>query len=223
MHEERPTTELPGGPMRLFTAAPDAWPPGPAVIVIQEWWGLNSQIEGVARRLAVEGFAALAPDLYRGGQVHEPGDARKLAMQLDRPAAVRDIRALVGWALEGGATRVGAMGFCMGGGIAWDLALSEARLAAVVPFYGGAELQDDPTVLVPFQAHYGSHDQFPPEMYEAIRKHLRDAPPSEFHWYEGAGHAFMNEERESFDAEAAPLAWERLNAFLTARLRSASA
>jgi carboxymethylenebutenolidase len=203
MHEERPTTELLGGAMRLFVAAPDAWPPGPTVIVIQEWWGLNAQIEGVARRLAEEGFAAIAPDLYRGGQVQEPGDARKLAMQLDRPAAVRDMRALVGWALGQGATRVGAMGFCMGGGIAWELALSEAQLGAVVPF----------------QAHYGSHDHFPPEMYEAIRRHLADAPPSEFHWYEGAGHAFMNEERESFDADAAAIAWERLIAFLNDRLR----
>ncbi len=218
VHEERPIAELPGGAMGLFVASPDGWPPGPAVLVIQEWWGLNAQIEGVARRLAAEGFAALAPDLYRGQQVEEPGDERKLAMALDRPAAVRDLRELVAWALERGATTVGAMGFCMGGGITWDLALSEDRLGAVVPFYGGAELEADPTVLVPFQAHYGSQDHFPVEMYDAIRRHVNDAPPSELHLYEGAGHAFMNEQRDAYRPDAAELAWGRAIAFLRERL-----
>lgn len=218
VREERPTVELPGGPMQAFVSATDAWPAGPAVIVIQEWWGLNAQIEGVARRLADDGFTGIAPDLYRGKQVEEPGDERKLAMALDRPAAAADLRELVGWTLERGATRVGAMGFCMGGGIAWDLALSEDRLGAVVPFCGGAELEADPTVLVPFQAHYGSEDHFPTEMYDAIRRHVGDAPPSEFHWYEGTGHAFMNEQRDTYRPDAAELAWSRAMEFLRARL-----
>ncbi len=76
MAEENVRLEAPGGAMDAFLATPSGWPPGPAVVVIQEWWGLNEQIRGIARRFAADGFAALAPDLYRGKQSDEPDEAR---------------------------------------------------------------------------------------------------------------------------------------------------
>jgi carboxymethylenebutenolidase len=215
---ERVELDLTTGSMPCFLASPDGWPPGPAVVVIQEYWGLNAQIEGVARRFAGEAFAAIAPDLYRGQQPTEPDDARKLAMELDRGRAADDVREVVGWLLARGATKVGVTGFCMGGGICWTLAQTEPRLSAAVPFYGGVEFGGGERAVVPFQAHYGTHDRFPEEMLEAIREHTPDAPGSELHLYEGAGHAFMNEERESYRPDAAELAWSRTIEFLREHL-----
>jgi carboxymethylenebutenolidase len=215
---ERLELDLGTGPMPCFLASPEGWPPGPAIVVIQEWWGLNTQIEGVAGRFAQAGFAATAPDLYRGEQPTEPDDARKLAMELDRDRAADDLREVVGWLLGRGATKVAVTGFCMGGGICWTLAQTEPRLSAAVPFYGGVDFRDGERALVPFQAHYGTRDHFPEEMLEAIREHTADVPGSELHRYEGAGHAFMNEERESYRPGAAELAWSRTLEFLREHL-----
>jgi carboxymethylenebutenolidase len=211
---DRVELELDTGPMPCFLASPEGWPPGPAVVVIQEWWGLNSQIESVAKRFAEEGFAAVAPDLYRGEQPTEPDETRKLAIALDRGRAAEDIREQIGWLLDRGATKVGVTGFCMGGGICWTLAQTEPRLSAAVAFYGGVDFEGGERAVVRFQAHYGTHDRFPEEMLEAIREHTSDVPGSELHIYEGAGHAFMNEERESFRPNDAELAWSRTIAFL---------
>jgi carboxymethylenebutenolidase len=218
VHADRVELDLPTGPMTCFLASPEDWPPGPAVVVIQEWWGLNVQIEGVARRFAGEGFAAVAPDLYRGAQPTEPDDARKLAMELDRGRAADDVREVIGWLLERGATKVGVTGFCMGGGICWTLAQTEPGLSAAVPFYGGVDFGGGERAVVPFQAHYGTRDHFPEEMLDAIRDHTADLAGSELHLYEGAGHAFMNEERESYRVDAARLAWSRTIAFLREHL-----
>src|SRR5919206_4876102 len=103
MPAKRIMIEAAGGPMEGYLAAPDGWPPGPAVVVVQEWWGVDEHIEDVARRLAAEGFAGLAPDLYRGRQPTEPDEARKLAMAFDRTQALEDLRASTTWLLERGA------------------------------------------------------------------------------------------------------------------------
>jgi carboxymethylenebutenolidase len=218
VHADRVELDLSTGPMACFMVSPDGWPPGPAVVVIQEWWGLNAQIEGIARRFADEGFTGFAPDLYRGGQPTEPDDARKLSMELDRGRAAEDVRQVIGWLLERGATKVGVTGFCMGGGICWTLAQTEPRLSAAVPFYGGVDFRGGERAVVPFQAHYGTRDRFPGEMLDAIRDHTVDVAGSELHLYDGAGHAFMNEERESYRPDAARLAWSRTIAFLRANL-----
>src|ERR671929_1807960 len=102
MPAKRIMIEAAGGPMEGYLAAPDGWPPGPAVVVVQEWWGVDEHIEDVARRLAAEGFAGLAPDLYRGRQPTEPDEARKLAMELDHEATLGDLRAAVSWSFERG-------------------------------------------------------------------------------------------------------------------------
>jgi carboxymethylenebutenolidase len=102
-------------PMEAFMAQPTGWQDGAAVVVIQEWWGLTDDITSIATRLASDaGVLALAPDLYHGRQATEPDDAQKLAMALDRPTALADLRAAVSWLGAHGATAVGVIGFCMG-------------------------------------------------------------------------------------------------------------
>jgi carboxymethylenebutenolidase len=201
-------------PMPALLAAPDGWPPGPAVVVAQEFWGLDDHIEDVARRLSGEGFAALAPDLYRGRQPTEPNEARKLSMQLERKRALADLRSAVSWLFDRGATSVGAIGFCMGGGLTWSLALEDERVGAAVPFYGAVELEGR-ELRVPVMAHYADHDRFSDEMLEQVRARIGD---ERFFRYPGTNHAFFNDTRERHDREASALAWERTIAFLREHL-----
>lgn len=214
--DERIEIQTRATPMPGFLAKPDGWPPGPGVVVVQEWWGLDGHIEDVARRLAAEGFAALAPDLYRGRQPTEPDEARKVRMAVDEEQMLSDLEAAVTWLLDHGATKVGAIGFCMGGGLTWSLALADERLGAAVPFYGHVEL-DGRELHAPVLAHYAEHDRYPDEMYEQVRARIGE---ERFHRYLGTRHAFFNDTRDSYAPQAATLAWERTIAFLREQLSS---
>jgi carboxymethylenebutenolidase len=216
---ERTTIETAGNPLPAYLATADPGLVGrPATIVVQEYWGLVPHIEEVCRRLAVEGFTAVAPDLYRGRLAEEPDEARKLSMELDRDRAVEDLRAVVGWLLDRGASSVGAVGFCLGGGLVWTLAHTEDRLGAAVAFYGLSEVRGLRR-RAPLLAHYGTEDRFPPEQIEELRTKLAsDGLPGEVVTYDGAPHAFFNDERDSYRPEAARTAWERTLAFLREHL-----
>ncbi len=206
-------------PLPGYLAAPDAWPPGPAIVVVQEWWGVDDHIRDVVRRVAAEGYAALAPDLYRGRQTAEPDEARKLAMELDADTAEADLKAAVTWLLENGATRVGAIGFCLGGAMVWRLAFHDDRLAAAAPFYGTAKSPG--TLRCPVLGHFGGADRsISAEEIDALERHLEGQPlDHEIFVYDGAGHAFMNDTRHSFHPEAARLAWRRTFDFFDRHLR----
>jgi carboxymethylenebutenolidase len=211
MRIERPSIATPGGPVTSFLAAPDDWSHGPAVVVIQEWWGFNEHIASVARRFADHGFAAVAPDLYPGRRTSEPDEAEKLMMAMDKAEAMAGLRSTIGWTVDQlGARRVGVVGFCMGGSLAWDVAMSDARIAAAVAFYGGADLGGVRVPVVPVQAHYAELDDFPQAMLDEARALLG----ADFHWYEGVDHGFMNDTRDAHAPEAAALAWERATTFL---------
>ena len=111
---------------------------GPGVIVIQEWWGLVPHIEDVADRFAAEGYLALAPDLYHGQSTTEPDEAQKYMMELRMDEAVQDMTGAVGYLRNHEAvepSKIGCVGFCMGGGLTLYLA-STGQIAAAVPFYG---------------------------------------------------------------------------------------
>jgi carboxymethylenebutenolidase len=120
-----------------YLVRPDGGGQGaPGVVVIQEWWGLVDHIKDVADRFAAEGFVALAPDLYHGQQTDEPDDARKLAMEMDRAAALADLEASTRYLRSLGCPRVGAVGFCMGGGLVLELATRPNAIDAAAPYYG---------------------------------------------------------------------------------------
>ncbi len=199
----------------------------PAVVVLQEWWGLNDHIKAVADRFAAAGFVALAPDLYGGRATTEPDEARKLAMALDMQRAVKDMVGAVNY-LCGMAhtTRIGVVGFCMGGSLALMLAAHTPRIAATVSFYGGRPIDeaDMRQIDSPVLAFYGGRDQgIPPERIEHNRElWTRHGIAHEIVVYPEAEHAFFNDTRPGiYDPRAAADAWQRTLTFFRTHLQAA--
>jgi carboxymethylenebutenolidase len=204
-------------------------PGAPGVVVIQEWWGLNGQIKGAADRLAHAGFAALVPDLYRGKSTVEKEEAHHLMDALDfGDAATQDVRGAARY-LKARASRVGCVGFCMGGALTLLAACNVPELEAAVTWYGYPPLQyiDAAKIRIPLQGHWATQDQsFPADQVDALEAKLKEAQVDfEFHRYL-AHHAFGNEqavgegriETTQFDPVWAARAWDRTFAFLGRRL-----
>ena len=195
----------------------------PGVVVIQEWWGLNEQICGIADRFAHAGFNALAPDLFQGRVTQKPDEASHLMNGLDFPGAThQDIRGAVEHLRGMGSGKIAAMGFCMGGALSIAAAVHVPKLAAAVCFYGipPQEFADPAAIRIPFQGHFASKDDWcTPAAVEALEAAMRakGATP-EIHRYD-ADHAFFNERRpEVHDATCARQAWDRTLAFLAKNL-----
>jgi carboxymethylenebutenolidase len=194
----------------------------PGVVVIQEWWGLNYQICGVADRFARAGFNALAPDLFQGRVTQKPDEASHLMNGLDFPGAThQDIRGAVDHLrmLNG---KVGAMGFCMGGALTIAAAVHVPNLAAAVCFYGipPKEFADPANIRIPFQGHFASRDDWcTPAAVDALEAAMRAAGNSPELYRYDADHAFANERRaDAYDAVCANQAWDRTLAFLATHL-----
>ena len=207
-----------------YLAQPEGEGPAPAVIVLQEWWGLDDHIKDVTDRFAAEGFVALAPDLYHGVSTTEPDEARKLVMALDMDEAVREIQQAVDYLLAQdfvAGDSVGLVGFCMGGRLVLATSLVEDNLGATVAFYGSPlSPEQAPEVKAPLLGLYGSADQgIPVDSVQAMGDALQAAGVEhEIHVYEGAQHAFFNDTRASYDAEAAADAWTRTLEWFRSRL-----
>jgi len=193
-----------GDTARGYLALPAAGS-GPGVIVVQEWWGLNPQIKGVADQLAADGFVALAPDLYRGelAQHDEMDRAGHLMSSMPMDRAARDMSGAVDFLAAHSAVTgdgIGAIGFCMGGGLVLVLGtLRPDKIEAVVPFYGVVGFDDDghpdwSRLAAPVQGHYGTEDGFfPADKAKALEEGLRGlGKDATVHLYD-AGHAFCNE------------------------------
>ncbi len=187
--------------------------PGPAVIVIQEWWGLNEHIKDITRRYAEEGYVALAPDLYHGQVTTEPDEARKLAMELGMGDAVGEIQAAMAYlrAQDYTSDQIGLTGFCMGGGLVLQTAVADSSVGAAVPFYGSpvspAEAEN---ITAPLLSFLGTRDGISAPAYESMHEAVEaNGIPNHFQLYEGAQHAFFNDTRASYDPEAAADAWMR--------------
>ena len=203
-----------------FVAWPSEHNPSAGVVVAFEWWGLNGEIRGLARRLSREGYVAIVPDLYHGKVPSDPEQAHELSRALEDEGALVDLQSAVTWLRQQPSMakrRVGVIGFCMGGGLSQRLALHSPQISAAVMFYGVPET--DPQALRalagPLQAHFGATDQgIPPSRAEDLKKALKAAGKvGEVYVYPGAGHAFMNETRPSYAPDAARQAWARTLAF----------
>ena len=199
-----------------YLAQPDDVGTYPGLVVIQEWWGLVPHIKEVTERFAREGFIALAPDLYYGATADEPDEARKLAMRLDRNRAVREIVAAARYLKEMSNVapkKVGAIGWCMGGGLALSTAVHDGDIGAVVAFYGRPlDPADTAEIHAPVLGLYGAEDPgIPVETVRAFERELEaHGIPKEIHIYPGAGHAFFNNTRpQAYHPQAAQDAWER--------------
>jgi carboxymethylenebutenolidase len=220
-----------GKPVQGWLAEPAraAGGPAPGVVVIQEWWGLNDQIRGVAERLAHAGFVALVPDLYRGKRTVEQEEASHLMQGLDfGDAASQDVRGAVQH-LKARGGKVGCVGFCMGGAVALLAACNSPELDAVVTWYGFPPLEyvDASRLKLPVQGHWATQDEFfPIAKVDQLEAKLEEAGVAcDFHRYL-ARHAFGNEEavgdgriaQTQFDPVWAARAWDRTFAFLGANL-----
>jgi len=200
------------------------------VVVIQEWWGVNAQIRGVAERLALAGYIALVPDLYRGKSTVEAEEAHHLMTGLDfGDAAAQDVRGAVQY-LKGRAGKVGVTGFCMGGALT-VLSLGHVpELDAGVIWYGCPPLEyvDASRIKAPVQGHWATQDEFfAIATVDQLEGKLREAGVRfDFHRYL-AHHAFANETalgparlpQTQFDPVWAQQAWDRTFAFFGHWLR----
>ncbi len=218
MHAENVTFPVNGDSARGYLAQPDGDGPFPAVVVIQEYWGLDAHIRSLAERFAGEGFIALAPDLYHGQVATEPDDARKLVMSMNMDVALSEIRAAMSYltAMEPVEPKtVGIIGFCMGGRLTLATASTgDDRIGDVAAFYGGG-VQPTPEfvkgIAVPVLAVYGEEDQgIPAEQREALAAEMdRQEKTFDMVVYPGAQHAFMNDMRPAYNENAASDAWTR--------------
>ncbi len=188
------------------------------VVVIQEIFGVNPHIRSVCDRLAAEGYAALAPAIFdriapgfqSGYSPDEVAEARKLIPQLDWDKLQLDVGAAIDLLEKEGPVAV--IGFCLGGSVAFVTATKRDGLAAAICYYGGQIARHaDQKPRCPTQMHFGDFDQsIPMADIEAIRA---KRPDCEIHIYP-AGHGFHCDERASYDAASARLAWQRSLAFL---------
>ncbi len=212
-----------------YLAEPKGGGQAPGMVVIQEWWGLNDQIRGVADKLAAAGYRALVPDLYRGKVAIEANEAEHLMTGLNfGDAAGQDVRGAVKHLKTSGSAKVGVTGFCMGGALTLLAAVNVPEADAAVPWYGFPPLEyiDAGKIKVPLLGHYATDDvPFPIAKVDELEKKLRDAKVKfEFHRYK-AKHAFANETADTkklpiveYNREAAELAWRRTLQFLERHL-----
>jgi carboxymethylenebutenolidase len=197
----------------------------PGLVVIHEWWGLNDNIRAATRRLAGEGYRALAVDLYADSTADTPKRAQALMKRATGTpkALVANLRAAHEALQADGAVRVGVLGWCFGGGMTFRaLADRPAAFDAAVPYYGTPESMtaDVLTQLeTPVLAHFGRQDNVvPTTQVEALRARM-DGTGADVQIYEyDAGHAFANPSGNTYDAEAAATAWGRTTDFLETHL-----
>lgn len=218
-----------GKSVQGYLAEPKGGGKAPGMVVIQEWWGLNAQIKGVADRLATAGYRALVPDLYRGKVAVEAKEAEHLMTNLNfGDAAGQDVRGAVQH-LKAASPKAGVTGFCMGGALTLLSVVNVPEADAGVVWYGYPPLEhvDAAKIKAPLLGHFATEDvPFPIAKVDELEKKLREAKVKfEFHRYK-AKHAFANETADSkklpiveYNREAAELAWRRTMEFLDRHLK----
>ena len=221
---EYPSPEGHGTVKGLLARPADATGPLPAVLVIHENRGLNPYIEDVVRRVAKAGFMALGPDGLTplGGYPGNDEEGREMQSSLDGAKLMADFFAgyeyLVG--REDSTGRVGAVGFCYGGGVCNALAVAYPEMAASVPFYGRqADVADVPSIEAPLMLHYAELDERInagwPEYEAALIANEKEFTA---YFYPGVNHGFHNDSTPRYDPESAQLAWDRTIAFFNEKL-----
>lgn len=197
----------------------------PSIVVVHENRGLNPHIEDIARRLALAGYLVLAPDALTplGGYPGDEDKARELFPKLDQTKTQEDFVAASRYLLTHaqGTGKLGAVGFCYGGGMAHILSVRLPELAAAVPFYGNLPAPADAAkVKAPLLAHFAAVDERINAAWPAYEAALKAAGVRyTAHQYAGTQHGFNNDTTPRFDAAAAQLAWDRTLAFFALTLR----
>ena len=213
------------GTMRGYMARPAGEGRKPAVLVIHENRGLNPYIEDVVRRFAAADFLAFGPDALTplGGYPGNDDEGRTMQRQLDRAAMTEDFVAAAEFLMDhpDSTGRVGAVGFCFGGGMVNTLAVRLPRLAAGVPFYGSQPSAEDvPKIEAPLMIQYAGLDERINAGWPAYEEALKAAGKTyTMHMYDGVNHGFHNDTTPRYDESAGQLAQERTIAFFNDHLR----
>nr|WP_128794330.1 dienelactone hydrolase family protein [Corallococcus coralloides] len=217
--------ELSDGSKAYLSLPPDAKGPLPAVIVIHEWWGLNEHVQAWADRLAAEGYAALAVDLYHGKVGANPDEALALVKAVDGDQATKTLLAAHAF-LKGDpriqAVRTGSIGWCFGGGWSLRTAMAIPELSAAVIYYGHpvTDPQQLSTIKAQVLGIFGTKDKsIPPETVRAFEKALDEAGVRSRIVEYDADHAFANPSGARYDERAAAGAWAETSAFLARTLK----
>ena len=205
-----------------YLARPESSGPHPAVIVIQEWWGVDAHIKDVTERFARLGFVAIAPDLYHGQVTAEPDEAKKLLMELEYETAAKEIDGAAAW-LESqefvNGSRFGWVGYCMGGGLVLTTAIRNHNVAGAIVYYGGLPNPVDSLsgIEAPVLAFYGDGEAGTAnELERVLTEHNKSV---EVHIYEGAAHGFFNDSNEGgYDLASAYDTWPRAVQFFQTNL-----
>jgi carboxymethylenebutenolidase len=214
------------GEVRAYLARPKGDEKLPGVIIVPEIYGLTSHIEDITRRVALEGFLAFAPDPLSpvGGTPDDPDKARALTQKLDSQSTIQNylaaVRFLKTHPLSTG--KVGAVGFCWGGGMANQLAVHSPDLLAVVPYYGPQPTSEDvPKIKAPLLLHYAGNDERINKGIPAYEEALKRASIEyKMYMYEGVDHGFNTDTNPArYNKEAAQLAWQRTISFLKEKLK----
>ena len=214
------------GKMRGYLALPaKASGKLPGILVVHENRGLNPHIEDIARRLALDNFVAFAPDALfpLGGYPGDEDKARELFAKLEQPKSRNDFIAAAGFlkALPECTGKIGAVGFCYGGGIVNLLATRIADLGAAVPFYGPQPTAEEAAkIKAPLQVHYAENDDWVNNGWPAYETALKAAGVKfEMFKYPGTQHGFNNDTTPRYNEKAAKLAWQRTVEFFEKNLR----
>ncbi|NQZ98732.1 MAG: dienelactone hydrolase family protein [Myxococcales bacterium] len=234
MTTERVEIETPGGRMPTFIARPDGGGPFPSVVVIMEAFGLVPHLEGVAERIAGEGYVVAAPDFYfrslpdnKFGYDNLDG-AIACMSKLDDGEFTGDMKAMIDYLNGRSETtgKVGVTGFCMGGRLSFLTAcvLPDA-VACAAPFYGGGitgHLAQADAIQCPVHLFFGEKDPYIPlDQVDEVRAKLGELGKSfELDCYPGADHGFFCDDRESYDEAAATDSWEKMKALFAAHLKA---
>ncbi|XP_047341665.1 protein usf [Impatiens glandulifera] len=210
----------------------------PGIVVLQEWWGIDTEIKNHALKISQfgSGYKALIPDLYRGKVGLDVAEAQHLMDGLDWQGAVKDIKASINWLKANGSKKIGVTGFCMGGALSIASSVLLPEVDAVVAFYGvpSSELADPAQAKAPLQAHFGELDNFVGFSDITAAKGLEEklkasVVPNEVHIYPGTAHAFLNRSPEGIqrkkdmgiadeDEASAELAWSRFSSWMSSYL-----
>jgi carboxymethylenebutenolidase len=193
----------------------------PGVVVIQEWWGLNDQICGVADRFARAGYNALAPDLYKGRVTAQADEANHLMTGLDfADATNQDLRGAAQH-LKAQSAKLAVMGYCMGGALTIAAAVHVPEFAAAVCFYGipPKDFADPARIRIPLQGHFANRDDWcTPAAVDEFERALKATGVTQEIYRYDAAHAFANERSAAYDVSCTDQAWERMSAFLRAQM-----
>lgn len=210
-----------------YLAAPETPGKHAAIIVIHEWWGLNDWVKEQAQKFAAEGYVVLAVDLYRGKVATTPEEAHELMRGVPPDRGLRDLQAAFDYLAARSDVqpeKIGAGGWCMGGGYAIQFAVAEPRLAACIVNYGPlpTEAANLAKIKTPVLGNFGAEDRgIPADAVRAFAAAMQTAgKTADVKIYEGAGHAFENPNNTAgYRAAAAADAWQRMVAFFKAHLK----